>query len=331
MASPTMESSAAAPEKKEFQDLGFGSKIKATRTRLLNRDGTFNVERRGVPNHFALSGYQILINMNWPTFILMVVFGYTIVNTLFSFLYIMAGVEHLVGHDGLTLVDNFWDAFFFSAQTITTVGYGRMAPVGLATSMIAAIESLTGLMGFALATGILYARFARPRARLLFSEHILISPYKEITGLMFRIANARKNQLIESEVQLSMTMADVKAGTQQFFDLSLERKMIHWFPLSWTIVHPIDSKSPLYGMTEEDFRKREGEFFIQFKAFDDTFAQMIYIRNSYRFEETVYGAKFAFIIGQSDTGATAIDLHRLDEHARVDMPGKQTLTSQVVE
>ncbi len=301
-------------------DLGFGTKLEPNNVRLLNTDGTFNVERKGIPGHWGMNGYQIMLALSWPKFIVMVITGYLVVNLLFSSLYILGGVEHLVSNGGATKMENFWDAFFFSAQTLTTVGYGRLAPIGLFTSMIAAIESLLGLMVFALATGILYARFARAKVRLMFSKNILVSPYQDGTGLMFRLANARKNQLIESEVQLSLSMRNAETGKTQFYDLQLERKMIHFFPLSWTIVHPIDRKSPLYGFTLEDFKNRNGEFFIQFKAFDDTFAQTIYLRYSYQFDELIYGAKFAFIFSRQENGKTAIELNRLDEYDLVTIP-----------
>lgn len=327
MASPSLNGNASATEKKNFQDLGFGNKIPSGNTRLLNRDGTFNVERRGIPSHYALSGYQVLINVNWPIFIVIMLMAYIFINTLFSFVYLAAGVEHLVGHDGSSMIGNFWDAFFFSAQTLTTVGYGRIAPEGILTSGVAAFESLTGLMGFAIASGLLYSRFARPRAQLIFSDHILISPYRDITGLMFRMANARNNQLIDTEVQLSLAMTAAD-GTRQFFDLALERKMINFFPLSWTVVHPIEPGSPLYGMGPEVFIHGDGEFFIQIKAFDDTFAQTIFIRKSYSFSELIHGAKFAFIIGRSESGATIIDLHRLSEHAIAALPAQSLLEAK---
>ncbi len=307
------------PEKSEFKDLGFGNKLPADKSRLLNHDGSFNVERRGTPRHLALSIYQMLINASWPKFMLGVFIGYLIVNALFSGIYLLVGVEHLTGHIGHSPMDHFWEAFFFSAQTLTTVGYGRLAPQGITASMLAAIESLAGLMGFALATGLLYSRFARPQAQLLFSDHLLVSPYREGTGLMFRMANARKNQLIETEVQVALSLA-AEDGTRQFFELPLERSKINFFALSWTVVHPIEPGSPLYGKGPEFFRERDGELFIQIKAFDDTFAQTIYIRNSYTFEEIVHGAKFAFIFSRTETGTTAIDLHRLDEHTLVELP-----------
>jgi inward rectifier potassium channel len=190
----------------------------------------------------------------------------------------------------------------------------------LTASLVSALESLTGLMGFALATGLLYTRFARARGKLLFSRSALISPYRGGTALMFRFANARNNQMIETEVAVSASWIDPKGGPRQFRELPLERDNIRFFPLSWTIVHPIDEASPLWGMTAEDFRNGDGEIFVQVKAYDDAFAQTVYVRYSYRFDEIVFGAKFAFIFGRSESGASILDLGRLSEHAPADMP-----------
>jgi inward rectifier potassium channel len=312
----------AAKAKNEFKDLGFGSKLGAQQTRLLNRDGSFNVERRGLPRLYALNFYQVLINMSWPRFIVTVLCFYVTVNFLFSLLYLAIGVQHLVGLDNSSMLNRFWESFFFSAQTLTTVGYGRISPAGFITSMTAAFESLAGLMGFALATGLLYARFSRPQARMLFSKNALISPYREGTALMFRVANGRKNEMIETEIQVSLSKSNAD-GSRQFFELPLERSNIKFFPLSWTIVHPIDAESPLYGMGKDAFR-RSGEIFIQMKTFDDVFAQTLYIRSSYRFEDVVYGARFSFIFGRNEAGATTIDLHRLDEFEPADLPQEVT-------
>ncbi|MEO7424255.1 MAG: ion channel [Fibrobacteria bacterium] len=317
---PSMQTGgkSAAKAKNEFKDLGFGTRLGSQQTRLLNRDGSFNVERRGLPRLYAVNLYQELINLSWPRFIATVLCFYVIVNFAFSLLYLAIGVDHLVGLDNSSMPNRFWESFFFSAQTLTTVGYGRISPAGFVTSMTAAFESLAGLMGFALATGLLYARFSRPQARMLFSKNALISPYRDGSALMFRIANGRKNEMIETEIQVSLSRL-MPDGSRQFFELPLERDSINFFPLSWTIVHPIDAESPLSGMGAEAFRQG-GEIFIQMKSFDDVFSQTVYIRSSYRFEDIVYGARFTFIFGRNEAGATTIDLHRLDEFEPAELP-----------
>jgi inward rectifier potassium channel len=303
---------AAAPP--ELQDLGFGLKLPGRSTRLLNQDGTFNVEKRGIPRRYSLSFYHALINMSWGRFVSSVFAIYVLVNLVFSLLYLAIGPEHLVGHDGTTMVTDFPDAFFFSAQTLTTVGYGRISPRGVAAGTLSAIESLMGLMGFALATGLLYARFARPKARLMFSANALVSPYRGGSGLMFRLANALENPLIEVEVQVSVSLVEGGSGARRFQELSLERRQIHFFPLSWTVVHPLGPDSPLAGFGPDDFRNRDGEIIVLVKAFDDSFSQTTYTRHSYRLDEVVYGARFAYIFGKNDDGAVTIDLHRIGEH-----------------
>jgi len=320
MAAAREKTGERAPAGKEPDDLGFGAKLPTRNARLLNHDGSFNVQRLGVPMHVAFNFYHFLTSLGWPAFILVILVGYLVVNTIFSLIYLVVGVDHLIGHGGGGTMSAFSDAFFFSAQTLTTVGYGRISPEGVPASMVAALESLSGLMGFAVATGLLYTRFARARSKLMFSRSALIAPYRGGAAFMFRFANARNNQLIETEVGVSLSWVHPKNGTRSFHELQLERNHIQFFPLSWTIVHPIDEASPLWGLAAEDFRNGDGEFFVQIKAYDDAFAQTVYARYSYRFDEIVYGAKFAFIFGRSESGASVLDLRRLDEHSPAELP-----------
>jgi inward rectifier potassium channel len=187
----------------EKADLGFGTKVNDNIQRLLNRDGSFNVKRSGLSFLQSLNSYHTLISLSWFQFNMVVLLSYIVINTVFALIYYFIGIEHMAGVQGRTEVQKLIESFFFSAQTLTTVGYGRISPVGFMTSAVAAIESLTGLLGFALATGLLYGRFSRPIAKILWSDNILVAPYKSGTSLQFRIANGRSNQLIETEVRLS--------------------------------------------------------------------------------------------------------------------------------
>lgn len=305
----------------EFQDLGLGTRTTGKGERMLNQDGSFNVDRRGL-TYFEEKGiYHWLISMRWSRFILLLIGGYAVTNLLFAFLYMIAGLNNLDGMKESSAIGRFMEGFFFSAQTLTTVGYGRLNPVGFWANTIASIESLGGLMGLALATGILYGRFSRPSAKILFSKNALIAPYRDISAFMFRIANQRSNQLIELEANVSFSFLNKHDRTKrEFRNLTLERQKINFFPTTWTIVHPIDEYSPLKNFGPQDFIDQDVEFIILLKAFDDTFSQTVYNRSSYRGEEIIYGAKFNIIFGQNERGIVTVDLHRINEHVPADLP-----------
>lgn len=302
-----------------FADLGFGSKISSQGRRLINRDGTFNVERRGLPFIESLSFYHALLEMSWIKFNGIVLLSYIIINIFFASLYMLAGVRHLGGITDTKPFEEFLDAFFFSGQTITTVGYGVIHPEGFITSMISLVESMTGLLGFALATGLLYGRFSRPNAKILYSKNALIAPYQGTTAFEFRIANARKNQLIDTEVLVVLTMKRSKEenAARNYYELPLERDNINFFPLTWTIVHPIDENSPLYGLTEKDIKESGAEFLVLIKAFDDTFSQSVHSRSSYTADEIIWDSKFTNIYSESPQGITSVDMSRFNEVEKI--------------
>ena len=308
---------------KRFQDLGFGTKAIEGSARLLNRDGSFNIRRKGLPFYESFSFYHYLISISWWKFLAIIAIGYVVMNAIFGAVYFAIGTEHMIGIDGNTPFKQYMESVFFSTQTFTTVGYGRVSPVGYATNIVAAIESLTGLLSFAFATGLLYGRFSRPIARIIFSKHALIAPYNgengATTGFMFRVANQRENQLIDVEATLNMVWLEERDGktVRQFHELELERRKVNFFHLSWTIVHPIDQDSPLWGITKEKFDASDAEFLIILKGFDDAFAQTVHARSSYKQHEVVFSHKFSGIIRTAPDGITEIDLGRIHEHEQV--------------
>ncbi|MEO8761303.1 MAG: ion channel, partial [Bacteroidia bacterium] len=245
--------------------------------------------------------------------IFMVLSGYFIANLLFASLYYWAGPEHFGNLMGVDEPHKFMELFFFSAQTLTTVGYGFIYPKSTIVSAIAAIESMTGLLSFALATGILYGKFSRPQTHIRYSKNCLVAPYEGITGLMFRIANTTQNELIETEVKVTLTMTDQKTGERLFLPIPLEIDKIGFMALSWTVVHPINEESPVYNFTKEDFIKADAEFIIMFNAVNDTYSQNVYSRSSYKGHEITMNAKFKPLQRSQRGNKTTIDLRKIDE------------------
>ncbi|MBC8110035.1 MAG: hypothetical protein H7Y04_03140 [Verrucomicrobia bacterium] len=306
------------------KELGFGTNITET-IRLINTDGSFNVKRIG-GNGFNL--YHTLITMSWAKFNVLVLCIFLLTNAFFALLYMLIGLDQLAGIEpGNTLVNNFFEALFFSCQTFTSVGYGRVNPIGFMSGLVSSVEALVGLLAVALATGLLYARFARPNAHLIFSKNVLIAPYQGGKALMFRFANARSNQLIEVEVTVTVSLVAMQENkaVRQFLDLRLERNLVKLFPLSWTLVHPIDENSPLKNFsTTEEFKSVGSEIMVMVKAFDDTFSQTVYARYSYTAEDLIWGAKFVTVFqpnAQNDT--VVLELDRLDEIIDAPLPSSE--------
>lgn len=305
----------------EPQDLGFGSKVsRRLRLRLLNPDGTFHVRREGVSPFESLSLYHAFVTMAWPLFYLSILALYFVLNTFFSFGYMLCGSGALKGAEGTTFVGRFQDAFFFSVHTFTSVGYGHITPNGLGPNLLVTIETFVGLVGFAIAAGLLIARFSRPTAKIRFSKVAVIAPYREgVSGFEFRIANVRRNQLLEVQARVVLSWMEVENGRtlRRFSELKLERNKVTFLPLHWVIVHPIDETSPLNGLTQQDLEKSHAEFLIQITAIDDTYSQTVHARSSYTYEETVWGARFADLFQYSDGGVVSVDLKRLSDVEQV--------------
>ncbi|MEJ7607986.1 MAG: ion channel [Bryobacteraceae bacterium] len=192
-------------------DPGLTQQFSGRLTRTINADGSFNVRRHSTRWRDANLFLQ-LINMSWPKFLALVVAAYMVVNLIFAGIYFAIGADQIQGASSASTLDSFWQVFFFSAQTLTTVGYGHLAPKGIATSAVASIEAMTGLLGFALATGLLYGRFSRPTAKIAFSDRMVVAPYQEITALQFRMANRRPNVLMELEAQVMLMTVDEENG-----------------------------------------------------------------------------------------------------------------------
>jgi inward rectifier potassium channel len=309
---PAVRESTPAPLE-EPRDLGFGSVVGgAHERRLLDRDGSFTSKRLGFSPLSYLNGYHALLTVTWPRFLGLVVAGYLTLNALFAWAYLLCGVGALGGQTERSMGGHWMRAFFFSVETFATIGYGHVFPLGSAANWVVSIESIASLLAVALMTGIVFARFSRPTAALLFSDVAVVGPYQHVTGFMFRITNARSNQLMELEAKVLFSRLDARG--RRYDQLKLERTRVVFFPLSWTIVHPFTEDSPLWGCTHDDLVDQDAEFLILLSGIDETFAQAVHARSSYKPQEIVFGARFANIYNPVDAdGTISIDVSRLSE------------------
>jgi len=309
-------SSILVEQEEKRPDLGFGTRFNHTNTRLVNKDGSFNVRRTHGSLWARLNLFHRLIVLPWSHFLLLILISFLVANLLFALIYQLIGTEFLLGIQASSASERFWEAYFFSAQTLTTVGYGRISPVGFMASSVAALESLIGVMSFALATGLFYAKFSRPTPRIRFSRSAVFAPYLDVNALMFRIINERSNQLIDLEVDVTMSRLLREPGgklSRQYSVLPLERRKVAFFPTNWTIVHPVTADSPLYQCTPESLAESDAEFLIMLRGIDDTFSQMVHVRYSYRYDEILWGYKFRPMFDQGASPQVVLDLHKLDD------------------
>lgn len=310
------------PEK----ELGFGTLLTEKQNRLINKDGTYNYVRKGLPFSQTFSVYHKLVESPaWYVFLCIFIW-YSLVNILFVGLFYAVGIDGIDGMKHTSKLTEFWEVYFFSAQTFTTVGYGRVNPMGAATGAIASLEALLGLMSFALITGLLFARFSKAPKMILFSDKALIAPFvwneKEIPAFMFRSANRLNTNLMNMKVQVSIRMLERNEKDEvktKFYTLALERDTITFFPSNWTIVHPIDENSPLHGLTKDEIELVQPEFLVILNGFDETFDQNIFERTSYSYKDLVWGAKFVKIFDFNGEGQGVVDLSNISTYKVIEV------------
>lgn len=314
------------------RDLGFGTEVaRDVHKRLLNRDGTFNVVRYGLNPLSALSFYHWSLTTSWPIFLGFLSVSYLAINTIFAIAYLACGSTALIGPSAQSLGGEFLRAFFFSVETFATIGYGNITPTGVAPNVLVTLEALLNIVGVALATGVVFARFSRPTAKILYSRHAVIGPYRGGTAFEFRITNARSSQIIElgAKVILSRLESSGEGIVRKFHDLELERRGVVFFPLSWTLVHPIDSTSPLAGVTKADLISSSTEILILLTGIDETASQTVHSRSSYKADEIIWNATFASIFRRSEKyGILGMDISRLHDVEPVD--GKSMVPARAV-
>ena len=303
------------------QDLGLGGRLsERSPARLLNRDGTFNVRRNNFGPFHPYNVYHTLLSLPVSRLLALMASGYVATNLLFASLYWLAGPGAVSGA-APTALGRFEDCVFFSVQTLATIGYGKLVPASRAANVLVGIEALVGLLGFAILSGLLFARFTRPAARISFSRTAIIAPYQNGWALMFRLANLRNHNLtdVHAVVSLARWVEDNGARRRRFDQLTLERDAIIFMPLHWVVVHPINDASPLRGLTPESLAAAEPEVVCLISADDETFAQTVHAKTSYDKDDIVWGARFRdMYLGDADR--VAIDLTRLHDTEPVTPP-----------
>jgi len=281
--------------------------------RLVSRKGQFtlNVVRLGLPRLHFPDLYHWLLTLSWPGFFTLISLLYLITNSLFALAYLAGGDCIANARPG-----SFQDAFYFSVQTMATIGYGAMYPRTDYANIIVAIQALFGLWGVAMITGLAFARFSKPTARVIFSRVAVIAPFNGVPTLMYRTANQRFNQILEAQQRATLIRDEVTIEGEvmrRFYDLELLRSQSPIFALTWTVMHAIDENSPLYKLTAKDLVEQQAEIVITLTGLDETVSQTIHARHSFVASEILWDLRFVDIISRTPEGKRVVDYTRFHE------------------
>jgi inward rectifier potassium channel len=268
-------------------------------------------------DHFFTDFYIQLLTSSWPALLLQIVGAFVVINIIFALgYYLDGGIEN--ARPGY-----FSDYFFFSVETIATIGYGKMSPTDMFSQILMSIEAFSGLINFALITGLIFAKFSRPTARVRFSRAAVISKRDGVPSLMFRMANVRASNIVEAQIHVVFARDEhTREGeyVRHFYDLDLARYRNAIFQYSWTAVHPIEPGSPFYGGKAEDLIRDDASITVSLTGIDETFSQTVYSRYSYKAEDIVWGARLADIISESAERGFRIDYTKFDDIEPTEVP-----------
>ncbi|MBD1923436.1 ATP-sensitive inward rectifier potassium channel 10 [Microcoleus sp. FACHB-831] len=281
-----------------------------SQTRLVRRNAVVTIVRKG-RSHYWGDLYHLLLTLPWPGLLALIVLLYVSSNAIFALLYLAGGDCIQNARPG-----SFWDAFFFSVQTLATIGYGAMYPRTFYANIVVTIEALGGLLGVAMVTGLAFARFSRPTARVLFSKVAVIPPYDGVPTLMFRTANQRGNQIVEAQMRVTLVRNEVTQEGEfmrRLHDLTLVRSQTSIFEETWTVMHRIDDRSPLYGATPASLAESEAVIVVALTGLDKTVSQTIHARHSFFAQEILFNMRFVDIFSKTPDGDRCIDYTRFHD------------------
>ena len=258
-----------------------------------------------------LDPYHWVLTLTWPQFFATLVLVFSLVNLIFGTVYWLLPGSVANARQGV-----FFDYFFFSIETLATVGYGVMSPAGLHGHIVASVEILTGMVGVALITGLVFARFSKPTARILFSDRAVVRDFDGIRVLMLRIANERYNRIVEATARLSLVRTEVNQDAESFVrihDLRLVREHTPVFELTWTLIHPIDERSPLRGLDPAQLAAGRSRIRVSITGHDETMAASLYAGRDYEVGDVVFGGRFVDILRGAMEGERVVDLTRFHD------------------
>jgi inward rectifier potassium channel len=265
---------------------------------------------RGEPARAFDDLYHSLVTASWPGLIARIALAFTVANLIFAAgYYFDQGIENVRSHD-------FIDMFFFSVQTMATIGYGKMEPVTLFSNILVSIEALTGLLALALMTGLVFSKFSRPTARIRFTRYAVIGPRDGVNSLMIRAANQRANRIFEASIHVVLARQEMTAEgdtIRRLYDLETTRSRSAMFALSWTAVHQIVEGTPLFGATRESIAACEPELIVSIVGLDETFSQTVHARHTFQLDEIIWGARFANVLVLHPDGSRSVDYDHFDD------------------
>jgi inward rectifier potassium channel len=282
---------------------------KLSKYRLINRDGSLNIDakNKGIP---FLDLYHDLLRTKWGVFTLLWLFTFLFINAFYGFLYFILPHSEFDGFKFESGIHHYFECFFFSVQTFGTIGYGKVSPVGFAANLVMTFECYTSLFVIAVMTGLIFARFSKPNAKIIFSNEAVIKTFNGIPYLMFRIANSRQNTITDANVKVTAIMDDATTGFREFHDLKLERDFSPIFALSWTIGHDIDETSVLYNLTHDELVERNMELIVTVRGVDTVLSQTLYAKHSYLPSEILREHNFENVIKRNENGNLELNLEK---------------------
>jgi inward rectifier potassium channel len=286
------------------------------------QDGRFQVEGIGNWRSYLRDPYHLFLTIPWFLFLAVIMVFYGAINAFFAFLYWIGPAGSIAN----AAPNSFLEMFFFSVQTLASIGYGAMYPATTYAHAIVTIEAMVGLVGIAVITGLAFARFSTPTARVRFTEYAVVTPYNKIPTLMFRTANERKNYILEANLKvyfLRDEISDEGHALRRFYELDLVRSNTPSFSLSWTVMHSISTESPLYGETQESLVNMNAAIIVSLSGIDETASHVVHARHIYTAQDLKFNCRFIDIFHQTVKGDRYIDYRDFDGIMPVTSPVNQ--------